>query len=266
MIEKLQFSLLLMFEEKAKGVERYVDIEKELFETLENTFFINYESIYYEVIVDLNDDYIWFSIDYGNPLPKDENLTNIETGEKHENNRADDEVELTSQLFALYDFKTRVFYISNLLKQKFFEEILYAKLKRTICLKKLLKDRKDFIDIFKEIKEIKFTDVNNLFNNNEQRQALVDLTGIDAPNTFTITAEYKNNQNVKDFINKLFNSENYQPSSLVIKGIDENDFDFIYNKENFVKKIAVNSMRNKYGKFDGENIKNELNKIIRNEG
>lgn len=265
MTEKLHFSLLQLIEEKSTGVERFVSVEKEMFDPLESSFFITYEGGFYEVIIDMNDFFIWFNIDYGKPMPKDDNLTNVDTGEKHENNRGEDEVELTSQLFAQYNFSTKIFYISNLNKAKFFEEILFAKLEKTIWLKKYLKDKQDFIDTFKTIKEINFTDVNNLFNNNEQRQALIDLTGIDAPDTFTIKAEYKNNQDVKEFITRIFNSENYQPSSLVIKGLDENDFDFVYNKENFVKKIEINSARNVNGKFDADNVRNELNNIIRNE-
>lgn len=197
-------------------------------------------------------------------MPKDENLTNIITGDKSPNKREDDEVELTSQLFILYHYENKVLYISNIRKMKFINDVLSQKLNKKFLVKKYFKTREEFIQSIKTITEITFTDVANLFNDNQERNALIDLTGTGAPEKFKITAKYPKNIAGKliGFINKKFEKVGTNYSSLIIKGTDESDFDFVYNQESFVKKIEISCNRNNLGKFMADEVKKELlNKI-----
>ncbi|ATA75017.1 hypothetical protein [Capnocytophaga sp. H2931] len=262
MSDKLSFYFLQLIEEANNGIERFKTINENTFDKLEDYFHILHNEIFYEIIVSKHSDYIWINIDYGNPMPKDENLTNIITGNKLPNKREDDEVELTSQLFILYHYKNNVLYISNIKKMKFINEILSQKLDKKFIVKKHLKTQDEFIKTLKSVSEISFTDVNNLFNDNEQRKALKDLTGTDAPEKFKITAHYSNNFLNINFLKKLLNKRGTNSSSLVIKGTDENNFNFVYNQHNFVKLTEINCKRKSNGKFDSEDVLNNLLKSI----
>lgn len=262
MSEKLSFSLLQLIEETINSLERYKELTTITFQKLENNFYICYEGTFYEVTVDKNSDYIWMIFDYGKPMPKDKNLTNINTGDKIPNKREDDEVELTSQLFVLYHYKSKTLYTSNINKIKFIEDILSKKLEKRFIVKKYFKTIEEFIETLKCVTEISFTDTSNLFNDNEERQALKDLTGTDAPEKFKITANYPIGVEFKQFIRKITGKVGSNTSSLVIKGIDESNFNFVYNQQNFVKKIEVRCFRDSLGKFVPKEVLNELLKNI----
>ncbi len=118
-------------------------------------------------------------------------LTNIKTGDKKENQRQPDEVELTSQLFILYYFGNNTLYVSNLQKKNLLEKVLLDKLEKKFEVKNYYLAKEDFIKTLKSINNISFTEVKDLFSqDSKKRQALVDLTGTDAPERFSLDAKY----------------------------------------------------------------------------
>src|SRR5699024_2950243 len=143
---------------------------------LDESFYVLIDDIYYEVIVEKEDEYIWFVFDYGKPNPLDDKLTNIKTGDKKENQRQPDEVELTSQLFILYYFSNNTLYVSNLQKKNLLEKVLLDKLEKKFEVKNYYLAKEDFIKTVKSINNISFTEVKDLFSqDSKKRQALVDL-------------------------------------------------------------------------------------------
>ncbi len=44
----------------------------------------------------------------------------------------------------------------------------------------------------------------------------------------------------------------------MIRGTDENDFNFVFNVDSFTKKISVKVKKEDNGKFNAEDIKEEL--------
>ena len=112
----------------------------------------------------------------------------------------------------MYHFNKQLFYISNTKKASIIKEI-FNKENISIHLRKIFIDFDDFVEKLKDVSEISFTDSKNLFNqDNKQRQALIDLTGTDAPNTFTICAKYKN-ENMSRMIKWLKNLTFQRPKS-----------------------------------------------------
>lgn len=79
---------------------------------------------FYEVNVDNQDDYIWFSLDFGSSIPRDKKLTNVNTGAKRDNSRAIDEAELNGQVFFLFRFSTGRLYASSRLVQMHLRHLL----------------------------------------------------------------------------------------------------------------------------------------------
>lgn len=256
-MNKIGFNILQLIEEKTSSGERFSAPSIESFASMESSFHILMDDVYYEINVEKKDNYIWFAFDYGKPDPIDNKLTNINTGSKKDNPRENDEAELLHQLFALYDFNKNLLYISNLKKEKMFAQMLEKKLQHSFTTKKCFKPKDEFIKILKEVNEISFTEVKDLFNlNSKTRQALKDLTGTDAPKKFTLNAKYSKNSNIIDFIKKLMKSKtDSELNELVIRGVDNNNFEFVFNVDSFVQQISVTFEKNQNGKFDAELIK-----------
>jgi len=266
-MNKIGFNIMQLIQENISSGERFLTPSIDSFNQIKTSFHLLMDSVYYEVNVGKEENYIWFAFDYGNPEPIDDKLTNINTGSKKDNPRGNDEAELLQQLFVLYNFRNRLLYISNLNKEKMFEKMLQEKLQQPFITKKFFKPKDEFIKILKEVKEISFTEVRNLFNQDSKtRQALIDLTGTEAPEKFTLDTLYSENSKIAGFIEKLINSKsNSELNELVIRGIDNDNFGFVFNVESFVQKIFVTCRKNDNGKFDADSVKQELIKRLYNE-
>ena len=225
------------------------------------------DDVYYEVVCENNSDYLWLYINFGKASPRNDKITNIETGEKKDNYRNSDEAELLDQLFILYSYDKKILYISNSKKKKVVEILLKQNVKQDINIKSFYKTPDEIISVLKKIDKIKFTHANNLFNqDSKERQALIDLTGTDAPESFTIEASYSTHK-IENFLRTIFDSqEANEISGLLICGRDESDFNFIYNTDSFCRRIDI--ICNKVDgseMFDPEDVKQTLLKVIENE-
>ena len=255
-----------MIVESNVGPERFINPTKQLFDCIKNVS-MTIDGVYYEVESENQEDYLWLYFNYGKATPRNDKITNIETGQKKDNSRKNCEAELLDQLFALYSYKKDVLYLSNSRKKKVIEQLLQQNAKQNVFIKSFIKSTDEIISILKKVDKIKFTHVSNLFNReSKERQALLDLTGTDAPETFTIEASY-NTHNITNFLRVLFNGqEECKISDLVICGRDESDFNFVYNVDNFSRRIDVICERSgESGMFNPNNIKQSLLKTIENE-
>lgn len=266
-MSKIGFNLMQLIEKSSLAGERFIYPTFDTFIDLDSSFHILIDNAYHEVNIQKNENCIWFEFDYGKPDPIDNKLTNINTGEKKDNQRTNYEAELTHQLFALYDFNKNLLYLSNLNKEKMFEKMIQEKLQKQFIVKKFFKPKDEFISILQEVNEISFTEANNLFNqDSKKRQALIDLTGTAAPVKFTLDTIYPKDSKLKQFIKTLMESkEKIELKELVIKGIDEDGFGFIFNVESFIQKISISCNKEDNGKYSSSKVKTELFKRLYND-
>lgn len=254
------FSLMQLIEENEEGVERFTSPDSKTFSSLREKINFMDEELFYEVVVEKYNDYIWFSFDYGKPAPIDENLTNIYTTKKRTNQRHDDEAELVKQFFGLYCYKSNVLYLSNLKKKSFFERFLKRELRKNFIVKTFYKNANEFKEVVETINKVSFTEAFNLFNyDSKKRQALVDLTGTDAPEKFSIEADYKGKNKCRemiDFVAQIFEEEsNGLLDSVVIQGCDDSDFEFVFNANSFTRKLPIACTRLENGKIASESVR-----------
>lgn len=256
-----------LMEENISSGERFLNPTLNSFDELDESFHILMDSVYFEVRVVKEEKYIWFEFDYGKPDPIDEKLTNINTGDKKDNPRTNEEAELLHQLFALYNFSNNVLYLSSIKKEKMFEKMLQEKLQKPFVVKKFFKPKDEFMAVLKEVNEISFTEAKNLFNqDSKKRQALIDLTGTNAPESFTLDTKYKNGAMIGNFIKKLIESKsNLELNELVIRGVDNDNFGFVFNVDSFVQKISISCEKEDSGKVNPETVRQELIKRLYDE-
>ena len=266
-MEDLHFAIMELIVESEKSGKRFVFPTKETFDNLENNFSYSKDGFFYEINVKKQDDYIFFVFKFGHPEPRDENLTNIKTGDKIPNMRTIEETELNNQGFFLFHYGKNFLYTSNSRKKGLFEVILKEKLGTDFVVKYFTKNEEEFIKIFKECNSISFTHVRDLFNDDStKKRALVDLTGTDAPERFTIIAEYKENAGFIDFLRKIFvEKRENKIDSLIICGRDERGFETFYNVETFLQKIKISCKKDSNGNFIDDEVCDALLKEIQNE-
>jgi len=262
---EITFSIMQLIEESTSSGDRFVFPTKNSFALFEDTIKFNDNQTHFEINIERTEDYAFFVFNFGNPSPRDENLTDINTGEKRENSRTITEVELNNQAFFFYHFQSKLLYLSNSQKKTAFEKMLKEKLNTDFKLKTLFKDINEFLNTLKECSRINFSHVNDLFSNDStKKQALADLTGTDAPNEFTITAKYSKHK-IENFIRNLSREKSDNKiSSLVINGIDESGFGIVYNTDSFQQKIKITATKDDNGKFNADEVcSNLLNEISR---
>lgn len=263
----LHFSIMQLIEHSSSRGERLVTPTKGTFQNLEESFSYNKDGSFYEIIVENQDEYIYFIFKFGNPEPRDENLTNIKTGDKTPNKRTTEEAELNHQIFFLFHYENALLYMSDSRMKSLFESILKEKIQTDFSVKSLFKSEEEFINTLKECRRIKFTHINDLFSNDsKQRQALIDLSGTDAPERFEIWAQYPKSSNVVNFIKTLIQGKrDNKISSLVIQGIDESGINSVYDLDVFKQRIKISCPKDENGKFVTNDVRDNLLREIRNE-
>lgn len=258
-MEKLSFSLMQLIQEEQQQGERFIFPNRASFNSLGDRFNITIEETYYEIVVEKSDDFIWFSFDFNRADPRDESLTNITNGNKRPNNRSDEEVELIHQVFFLYHYSKQVLYTSNSKKKSLIEKVLKERLQKNFFAKALYKNFNEFVGVLKQCSKVSFTHSANIFSrDNKKRQALVDLTGTNAPENFTIEAKYSKHR-IENFLRDLhLEKQNNELDALMICGIDESDFTITYNSDSFSKKVDIECEKDANGKFICANVKDSL--------
>ena len=260
---EIGFCLMRLIEHSKQQGERFIHPNADSFMAIAEFFKILVDDIYYEVSVEKDSDYIWFFFDYGKAYPRDDKLTNIETGDKKDNPRETSEAELLDQLFCLYYYSKKILYLSNLNKKGLIKTVLKKKAKRNYSIENFYKTKEQFVEIIKSVEEISFSEERNLFNHDsKERKALRDLTGTNTPEDFKITAKYSTNK-IKSFLTRLFNAKSRDSlKNLFIRGIDEDNFSIIFNNDSFIKKFLIKLNKDKNGKFNPELVKESLLKEI----
>lgn len=260
-MDKISFSLMRLVVESPSVGERYIEPTPETFLSIENdTHWSSSDGSYYDIEVDKNTDYLWMNFSYGKASPRSETITNIITGEQNINPRKENEAELSSQLFILYYFAKHTLYISDGRKKTLLQQFLREKLKINITILSFFKSPDEIIEILDSVKSVKFTNIRNLFSTNSpERQALIDLTGTDAPEEFTIEAKYNTHQ-IGPFLQRLMEGRrNEHIQSLTICGLDESGLETIYNIETLTQKIEILVNKDeRTGMFTPDEIKSNL--------
>lgn len=266
-MEKLTFSLLNIIIESSTGVERFIDPTYDCFSPLPSELqWSSEDGNFYNIEIENTKEYVWLYFQFGNTSPRSETVINVDTGEQLRNQRKENEAELLNQLFVLYSYTKKTLYISTTKKKKILQQFFKEKLDKDIEIKHFFKRPEDIIQLFDSVNSIKFTNSLNLFSQDSiERKALVDLTGTDAPETFTIEAKY-NMHRIKNFIRNLINKrQNNHIQSLVICGRDTNDLELVYNIDTLTPKIEIYCCKQeKTGMFEANEVKSTLlDKVLR---
>lgn len=206
--------------------------------------------------------YFWFHVRYGKELPYTQTVINTANDEEELNPRSKEQIEPDQQLFGLYSFNDKVFYLSNFRKKTFFELYLSSKLNKSVVIKSFLKTPEEFIKSIKSIEKIKLVTKKTLFSMDGGVVSISpehkDIFGLGVPEEFSIEAEFKHAKLTDKFIQNVKNMANWtktsEAESLVCIGRDENDLETIFNVDSFRQKISLLIEKDTYGMYDSEAV------------
>ena len=257
-MDKLSFSLLEILVDSSVEIERFNPPTNITFSELnKDTQWVGEDGTFYDVEIENTNQYLWLYFQFGNTSPRSETVTNVDTGEQFENQRKENEAELLNQLFVMYSYTRHTLYVSNTKKIKLLQQFLKDNTNKDIEIKHFFKTPEEMIELLSSVSSIKFTSASNLFNQDSpERKALVDLTGTDAPESFTIEATYKAHK-IKNFVYDLIHKrQNSQIQNLVICGRDTSDIELVYNIDTLTHKIEILCNRQeKTGMFEADEVK-----------
>lgn len=203
----------------------------------------------YKLRVVLNEKYFFMLADCGKTKPRRDKIIDKNTGETRDNQRQENEAELTEQIFCLFDFENKCIYLSNQNQKNTIKEIVKQHFNITIMIKNIYVNIEEFTKQLSVCKEISFTGINDLFSGDGNiKNSIINLTGTDSPEKFKIVANYSNKYAIP-FIKKLYESFNRSEiQSLTVRGKDDNDMETVYNTDTFIKKIKIKTL-NKNDEF-----------------
>lgn len=268
--KKVSFSIFqLYYKSKAPGA-LYEQLTPDMATILPTSF--DYEKgngAIFRVNVHSADDYLFLAVNFGTADPRADKVVNIADGTERDNPRGLNEAELRNQLFVMYDYNRETLYLSNRRYQKTIMEIFKEQFEFEA--KAVFANIHEFIKHVTSIKEVQFTSTADLFSQNQvQRNALMDLTGVESPSRFKIITDYKGQYPIKQlekFLTSLDSEAQKRAlSGLVIKGDNESGFEQIYNVDTLISKVAIILHKDENGIVDSNAAETLLRKEIEKDG
>ncbi len=221
---------------------------------------MNHEEYSHQIIREVIEDrFYWFYSNYGKAMPHRDIVIDIPSGSELQNPRTTQQVEPNSQLFAIYDSSSSLFYISNLQRKGFLKEFLTQFTVEEVVIKNIYKNINDFIDVINTLETIKFTGSRDLFNREgDLFSSLRDIFGYGEPEEFSIEAKYRTP--MKDALKReILRLAGYQSSgdirTMVCIGKDERGFETVFNTNNFINKISIPLQKDNQHLFPPEEVK-----------
>lgn len=264
--KQITFSKLRIVRKSDKTPEQYTCPSKENFGNIPQDPEIDLKtSDGYKMRAENTDEYFWLTVEYNTLNPRRNQLYNVKTKEERPNNRTRDEIEPNKQRFFLYHHSSGILYQTSE-KEKILKHCLEKYNKgETYYFESIFENKDEFIEHLKKVKEISFVDGSGLLG--DLRKHLNILTD-SCPDVLKISLQYKDRD--KSFFKNLFphlfkDEEKHKIDNLLIKGIDEDSFSVVFNKQTFIQKTSIQPKITDEGVWDAEDVKRHLLETIKGE-
>lgn len=265
-MSELTFSIWKPFIKSEKRGERWLQPILNTFDKL-NPCDLKHKKGLYHLEVDKNEHYVFLVIESGKLEPRDTTVTDYYTNQKRENPKSETELEFLKQFFVLFDLDNNLLYFSDVRHRNLLEKILKDTMGVEFSIKGLYEDKEEFFKILSSVDEIQFTSKDDIFSTlSQKRGALYDLFETDGLEDLTLNVKLSSMKinKIKTFLRRILKeSENHQLSSILIRGNDDAGFEYVFNRDTFIKKISINVEKQQAtGKFLGLEVKDILLKEI----
>ena len=226
-------------------------LEEGKFNTNNKDYFItkNYENGFY-----------WLYAQSGDKLPYSDEVYNVVDNKREGNPRNEDQIELSSQCFCLYSEKYEELLISSSKIKNFIPEYFKSIIKKDVVIKNFYLNENEFLNKIKKIKSIKLVSKNDLFKKDTGLFEAIDLKndifGMGYSDSIELKVNYKL-PSPTDRFKEIFPilEKKYSLDKLICIGIDDSNFESVFNANNFTKKINIELSHDDKGMYDPDDVK-----------
>ena len=217
--------------------------------------------------IDKRNDFLLISIAEGHFLPLSENVYDRLLNREVPNKRNENEAEWLSQTFAVYDFRNKIFYLSNSNKKAdikaLFGIILKGREKTPVEILNIYKNVDDFIKEVKQIGKIKFTRIPdpqmNLFSDRND----FDPRWAEGASSFSVELRYTNKNIAVARLKRLLSRHPGEDiRGLMCIGYGDERVEKIFKVDSFIEKVIVDAQRNERGLYEDSLVFHQIMKTI----
>jgi len=207
--------------------------------------------------VGLQNEYIFMSLYEGRFLPLSSTVFNRELNSEQPNSRTEAEAEWNSQSYGIYNFKSKILYISNINKKSLFESIIKDRILNNsdanVMISNIYKDVETFVEEISKAEKIFFArkkeDQVGLFSDNAQ----FDPKWSAGADSFTVELKYSKLKLFKKRVNDFFNlAKKKEISNLVCIGRGDDNLEKVFKVDKFIEKISLDVQKNERGLHEDE--------------
>lgn len=216
----------------------------------------------------IKDRFLWLYCEFDNSYLYGERVYDRTEDVYFDNTRDRNHIELRKQLFALYDVRSGMLYINDYNKRGFLKDYLGKVLDRgVITIKNIYSSVEEFQASVKFLKKVKFVrerDLMSMLDPDVIFEKKGNIFGLDLPDKYMLQLEYNTPiEKAKNAIRQLSEKRNkgYFKEIILVgendEGIEEN-----FNFSTLIQNIEVAVRKNENERYDEEEVKQLLIKII----
>lgn len=232
-----------------------------------NTKFQDGDMLYLIQLEILEDRFLWIAADYENVKKYSPSVLNHNSLEVESNPRGKEQVELRQQVFALYDTKREILYISDINRRPFVSNYLEYTLQKDISVKAIYGSVDDFCKAVKSIKELRFLQVDNMITRgNDIFKTARDKTNLDVKE-LQLKIGFGNVpvKEAQPLLSRIRRTRDAYERVIVV-GVDDNDVEQTFDYSSILKHIEIYLNKDENEHYDASMVKSELLKELRNSG
>lgn len=209
--------------------------------------------------------FLWLSSEYDDAKRFRDYVINQETGEREENPRSKNQVELRQQFFACFDAKNHFLYLSDINKRSFLQKYLSNMTQTEFSISNVYSSIDDFCQHVKTIRSLKFTQTSNLFSeNNEIFTRITNILGLDMPEKMQVKIglgdiPIRGNRHILDYFQKARSAFD----NVIIIGCDDDNVAQTFDLSSVIKHIVISPAKDENEHYDPQKVKKLLLKELR---
>lgn len=211
----------------------------------------------------ISDQYFWMYFQYDNENLYSDTVIDTTDNSSKNNPRPKNQVEMRSQLFACYDFRRNLLYVSEYSKKSTVTDYIEEMLQKPTMAKNVYKSLDEFIAVVKYLKSVTFTQRRTLFTSTPesifQRQA--NMFGLDLPEHSKLKLDYGSSP-VGMVKNTLQNWELKRDSGefedVLIVGLDDTGFESTFNFSTMISSVEIDLARDENDRFNPDSVRTLL--------
>ena len=204
--------------------------------------------------------YYWLYLQYDNAHLYAPHVVDIMDDAVKDNPRPKNQVEMRNQLFACYDLRGKILYVSDYQKKAAITYYIGETLQCDIKAKYVFSSIDEFLGRVSTLKSVSFTQKKNLFNLPEHSlfRKVSSIYGLDMPSRSKVKLDYGDTPigTVRDAMRDWkVKRDAGEFEDIVVVGVDDRGIEGVFNFQTAISSVELNVIKDDNGRFEPEAVK-----------